>query len=149
MAGGLAVLGTITVDGAYAHYALGIVLTALGCGIATPLLSEAIMNALPPERAGVGSGLQSLAREFGSALGIAVAGSLITATFTARLPASLGGGGDPPSTPAAALAAPGGEGAEPAIVQAFTDAIGHTMPVLAGLVTAAAVTLVRWFPRES
>ncbi len=75
----------------YALYALGAGLTALGCGTATPLLSHAMMAALPADRAGTGSGLQSLARELGSAVGIAVTGTLTTAVFTARLPAALRG----------------------------------------------------------
>lgn len=78
-------------------YALGAGLTAAGCGLATPLLSETLMSALPPDRAGLGSGLQSLTRELGSALGVALTGTLITSGFTAGLPARLRGP-DAPTT---------------------------------------------------
>ena len=146
MAAGLGTIATVTAASPYLLYAVGAALTALGCGIATPLLSHAIMSALPAERAGVGSGLQSLARELGSALGIAVTGSLITAAFTRHLPGSLGHAATTPTTPAAALAAPGGPLLRPAIVHAFTDAIGVALPVQAAAVAATALAIARWFP---
>ncbi len=99
---GLAVLaaglGTVSLVGPstpYSLYALGVTLTAAGCGLATPLLSHGMMSALPAHRAGVGSGLQSLVRELGSALGVAVSGSVVAGAFTAGLPAPLRGPGAP------------------------------------------------------
>ena len=41
-------------------------------GLSIPTLSTGIMTSLPPARAGMGSGLNSAAREIGSALGVAV-----------------------------------------------------------------------------
>ncbi|MCZ0974057.1 hypothetical protein O1L55_27920 [Streptomyces albulus] len=93
LAAGLATVSAADARTPYALYAVGAGLTALGCGTATPLLSHAMMSALPPEVAGVGSGLQSLTRELGSALGIAVTGTLTAAVFAARLPAPLAGPG--------------------------------------------------------
>jgi MFS family permease len=148
MACGLGTLGTVSADSPYLLYAAGAALTALGCGIATPLLSHAIMSPLPPERAGIGSGLQSLARELGSALGIAVTGSLVTSTFTAALPASLTTGGRPPSTPAAALSAPNASGLHQEIVGAFTHAVDVAMPTLAVLVAASAVVVALRLPKD-
>ncbi|MER6945612.1 hypothetical protein ABT294_16430 [Nonomuraea sp. NPDC000554] len=45
----------------------------------TPVLSHEIMASLPRERAGLGSGLNSATRELGSAVGVAVMGT-VTAT---------------------------------------------------------------------
>jgi MFS family permease len=149
MAVGLAVIGTVVPHGPYLRYALGAALTALGCGAATPLFSHAVMSALPPERSGVGSGLQSLARELGSALGIAVTGSVVTAAFTARLPVGLTAHGVTPTTPAAALAAPGGQEAAERVVAAFTGAIGVAMPVLACVVAVTALALALLFPADA
>ncbi|WP_274914423.1 MFS transporter [Streptomyces sp. WZ-12] len=148
LAGGLATVSAADAGTPYALYALGAGLTALGCGTATPLLSHAMMAALPPERAGVGSGLQSLTRELGSALGIAVTGTLTTAAFTAHLPAPLAGPGGP-TTVAAAEAAVGGRGADlrAAVVAAFTGGLHVATLVLAAGVAVAAVAVFRWMPK--
>lgn len=49
-----------------------------GMGLAMPPLSGMIVHALPPSHAGVSSGLNSTARELGSALGVAVLGTILT-----------------------------------------------------------------------
>jgi DHA2 family multidrug resistance protein-like MFS transporter len=47
---------------------------------------DLIISAAPPQRAGAGAGLSQTSREFGSALGIAVLGSIIAAVYHDRLP---------------------------------------------------------------
>ncbi|WP_407551119.1 MFS transporter [Streptomyces sp. Pv4-95] len=131
----------------YALYALGAGLTALGCGTATPLLSHAMMTALPADHAGTGSGLQSLARELGSAVGIAVTGTLTTAVFTARLPAALRGPGHP-TTVAAAQARTSDPRLRAAVVDAFTAGLHTATLALAAAVVLTALLLARWLPRE-
>ncbi|WP_411121404.1 MFS transporter [Streptomyces sp. x-19] len=150
LAAGLATVSAADARTPYALYAVGAGLTALGCGTATPLLSHAMMSALPPEAAGVGSGLQSLTRELGSALGIAVTGTLTAAVFAARLPAPLAGPGGP-TTVAAAEAALGdlpGGGAQlrTAVVAAFTGGLHVATLVLAAGVALAAGAIYRWMP---
>lgn len=54
-----------------------------------PPLSGMIVHALPPSHAGVSSGLNSTTRELGSALGVAVLGTILTARFAGNLPTSL------------------------------------------------------------
>jgi predicted MFS family arabinose efflux permease len=149
MAGGMAVLacGLATVSSVGPHspyvlYAAGACLTALGCGIATPVLSHAMLGALPPGRSGVGSGLQSLVRELGSALGVAVCGTVTTAVFTAHLPTSLRGPTGP-TTVAAALTHPVPRAA---VLQAFTDGLHAATLGLAGAVALAAVLITVWLP---
>ncbi|MFG2890157.1 MFS transporter [Streptomyces sp. NPDC048248] len=131
----------------YALYALGAGLTALGCGTATPLLSHAMMAALPADRAGTGSGLQSLARELGSAVGIAITGTLTTAVFTARLPAALQGPGHP-TTVAAAQARTSDPRLRAAVVDAFTAGLHTATLTLAAAVVLTALLLAQWLPRE-
>lgn len=143
---GLCVVASVDAETPYAVYALGATLTALGCGIATPLLSHAMMSALPPERAGTGSGLQSLARELGSAVGIALTGTLVTAVFTARLPAPLRGPGAP-GTVAEARARTRDAGVREAVVTAFTDGLRTATLTLAALIALTAVAVAVWFPR--
>lgn len=47
--------------------------------------TEAIMGALPPAKAGVGSAVNDTVREVGGALGVAVLGSLVAGRFTAHI----------------------------------------------------------------
>jgi MFS family permease len=92
----------------YAVYAAWLVVTGTGVMLAVPVLSAAIAGSLPPAQAGVGAGLQATTREFGSALGVAVIGTVLTARFTAALPAGLRAGHDPRTMARAlAVAAPG------------------------------------------
>ncbi|MEU4203351.1 MFS transporter [Streptomyces sp. NPDC045470] len=151
LAAGLATVSTVSAHTPYVLYAAGATLTAAGCGLATPLLSHDMMSALPPDRAGTGSGLQSLARELGSALGIAVSGSIVTAFFTAHLPAVLRGP-HPPTTVAAAerglSGAPGPAGGDlrDAVLGAFTGSLDVAMLVLAAVVVAGGALVVAWYP---
>ncbi|MEU2085605.1 MFS transporter [Streptomyces albus] len=145
LASGLCVVSTVTAATPYAVYGAGAALTALGCGIATPLLSHAMLSALPPERAGAGSGLQSLAREVGSALGIALAGTVVTAVFTGHLPAVLRGPGAP-GTVAEARSRSTDPQVREAVVRAFTDGLHAATLTLAALVVFAAVAVAVWFP---
>ncbi|MET9029737.1 hypothetical protein ABZW96_29555 [Nocardia sp. NPDC004168] len=83
---GLSTSGTQT---SYIAYAAWLVVTGTGVALALPTLSGAIAGALPPEQAGVGAGLQATTREFGSALGVAVIGTVLTARFAAALPPDI------------------------------------------------------------
>ncbi len=148
LAAGLCTVSTVDAGTPYPVYAIGAGLTAFGCGIATPILSHTMMSALPPERAGVASGLQSLARELGSGLGIAVTGSVTTSVFTGRLPAVLAGPGAPTTVAAAWSDAPG-QRTRQAVVTAFTDGLDTAALGLAVLVVLAALALARWLPPET
>ncbi|CAM5364650.1 Putative multidrug resistance protein MdtD [Streptomyces alboniger] len=150
LAAGLGTVSLVGPDTPYWLYAFGATLTAAGCGLTTPLLSHGMMSALPEHRAGVGSGLQSLARELGSALGVAVSGSVVTAMFTAGLPVPLRGHAAPTTVPAAEarLAAQGltSPGLRHAVVTDFTAALDTAMRVLAVLVVAVGALVVAWYP---
>ncbi|WP_420037618.1 MFS transporter [Streptomyces sp. cg28] len=73
----------------YPVYAAALVVIGLGIMLAAPCLTAQIASALPVERAGIAGGLQSATRELGSALGVAVVGTILTAGFTRNLPAAL------------------------------------------------------------
>ena len=47
--------------------------------------TEAIMGALPPAKAGVGSAVNDTARELGGTLGVAIIGSLFASVYSTRL----------------------------------------------------------------
>jgi len=88
---GCGLLGLSTSDAhtRYLGYAVWLVVTGVGVTLALPPLSGAIAGSLPPAQAGVGAGLQATTREFGSALGVAVVGSVLTARFVAALPPDI------------------------------------------------------------
>ncbi|MWA09150.1 MFS transporter [Streptomyces sp. BA2] len=154
LAAGLCVVSAANAHTPYALYALGAGLTALGCGTASPLLSHAMMSALPAERAGTGSALQSLARELGSAVGIAVTGTITTAVFTARLPSPLSGAGsqgsgaDRPTTVAEAVSRTSDPDLRAGVVDAFTSGLHTATLTLAAAITLVAFAVARWLPPE-
>ncbi|WP_313022814.1 MFS transporter [Mobilicoccus sp.] len=61
------------------------VLVGSGAGLAETLTNDVILASVPPERAGAASGISETAYELGSALGVAVLGSLLTAVYRAEL----------------------------------------------------------------
>ncbi|MES5819542.1 MFS transporter [Streptomyces sp. RG80] len=55
-------------------------LIGIGFGFANAPITNTAVNGLPPARAGVAGAITSTARQLGAALGIAIAGALVTAT---------------------------------------------------------------------
>ncbi|MEV5833500.1 MFS transporter [Nocardia sp. NPDC052112] len=104
--GGLLGLSTSDPQTPYLRYAAWLIVVGVGVALALPTLSGAIAGSLPPEQAGVGAGLQATTREFGSALGVAVIGTVLTAHFLAALPSDICNDHDP-HTVAQALATSG------------------------------------------
>ncbi|AGL16602.1 major facilitator transporter [Actinoplanes sp. N902-109] len=134
-------------------YAIWSGVIGTGFALALPTLTADLTAALPAEQAGVAGGLQSATRELGSALGVAVVGTVLTSAFTAHLPAVLRQGEPVPRTVAAALAAAPAEHA--AIVASFVAGaqlalrVAAVVTVVAGaLVTTTAVTLRRRSARQ-
>ncbi|MFC9248069.1 MFS transporter [Streptomyces sp. NPDC057136] len=64
---------------------LAYLLIGIGFGFANAPITNTAITGLPPTRAGVAGGITSTARQFGAALGIAIAGALITATTPTEL----------------------------------------------------------------
>lgn len=61
----------------YPVYALFLMVLAAGMALSAPSLTGGILAGLPPERAGLGSGLNSAAREIGAAVGVALVGTIV------------------------------------------------------------------------
>ncbi|MGB8380129.1 MAG: MFS transporter [Dermatophilaceae bacterium] len=61
----------------------------VGVGFATAQLTGVVLADVPVERSGQGSGTQSTARQVGSALGIAILGTVLFLTLTARFDDAL------------------------------------------------------------
>ena len=90
-AAGLLVISRVGVDLAYGQLAAGLVLFGAGMGLAGTPATTAITASLPAEKQGVGSAVNDTSRELGSALGIAVLGTLLTSTYRSGLPDALAG----------------------------------------------------------
>ncbi|WP_093780963.1 MFS transporter [Streptomyces sp. yr375] len=89
MAGGLVSIATLAADG-YAGMLAGLVLIGVGTAVASPAMAHAIMSSIPPAKAGVGAGINGTLGEFGTGLGVAVLGAVLTSRFAAEsLPVAL------------------------------------------------------------
>jgi EmrB/QacA subfamily drug resistance transporter len=61
-----------------------------GMGMVMPPATESILSTLPRERAGVGSAVGNTARQVGGALGVAVLGSILSASYRGQMESALG-----------------------------------------------------------
>ncbi|MFV2038858.1 MAG: MFS transporter [Acidimicrobiales bacterium] len=68
-----------------------ITLFGFGFGLGMPALTDAVMAAVPVEDAGVGSAVNDVSRELGSALGVAIIGSFISSIYRSNIDDQLGG----------------------------------------------------------
>lgn len=79
MAAGLVSIALLDARG-YAGTLVGLLLIGGGCAIANPAMAHAIMSAIPPEKAGVGAGVNGTLAEFGNGLGVAVLGAVLSSS---------------------------------------------------------------------
>ncbi|PYC74553.1 MFS transporter [Streptomyces tateyamensis] len=139
LAAGLAAIAEFGHGGSYPGILLGLVLIGAGAACAQPAMAGSIMSSIPPEKAGVGSGLMGTLSELGNSLGVAVLGAVLTAGFAGALPADLPGSAAR-SLPGA-LAAAGPDRAHQ-VRSAFADSLTDSqligaVAVLAGGLLAA------------
>lgn len=88
MAAFFALLTTVDAASGFTVPAIALGLLGLGAGFAMPAAVGALMSTIPEEKAGVGSALNDTIQQAGTALGIAILGSLLTSTFSREMPAS-------------------------------------------------------------
>lgn len=96
-AAGLGALALVaaTTSASWWLIALALFVYGIGVGFATAQVTNIVLTDVPAASAGQGSGIQSAARELGSALGIAVLTTLFFTTLAASLRDRLTGGGLP------------------------------------------------------
>ncbi|MEU4565313.1 MFS transporter [Micromonospora sp. NPDC023956] len=143
-AAGLAVLAMVEGADGYAGLAVGLILVGLGIGMAFTASTDAILSAVPRERAGAASAISEMSYELGVALGIALLGTLHVALYRAGLPdlSGLTGPGreavtDSLAAGTQALTGTGEQGSQ--ILAAARDAFAHGMQITSVI---AAVLLV-------
>jgi EmrB/QacA subfamily drug resistance transporter len=108
VAGGLWQLTTVTVTSGYSHALAGMMLLGAGAGFIIAPATSSVMAALPRERAGVGSGINSSAQEVGGALGVAVIGTALSSRYRAEMAPLLVGHAVPLAAKNAILGSLGG-----------------------------------------
>ncbi|MGH3240562.1 MAG: MFS transporter [Spirillospora sp.] len=90
--GSLALMAvTVSVEDGYLSILPGIVVMGVGLGLAMVPSTEAITLSLPREKQGVASALNDVTREFGTALGVAMLGALLTAGYRDAIDERLDG----------------------------------------------------------
>jgi EmrB/QacA subfamily drug resistance transporter len=150
MAGGFLVTSRVGIDLNYWLFLTGIVLFAAGMGLAGTPATTAITESLPPAKQGVASAVNDTARELGSALGIALLGSVLNQQYRANvadavlgLPPQIAAGvqHSVAFTQSSALAQAGEAGARLATAarHAFVDGVSGAVLVAAAVLVVAAV----------
>lgn len=90
-----AVALVISPDAAWGWLLPGLFVYGIGVGLATAQLTGVILQDVPVDKSGQGSGTQSTARQVGSALGIAILGTVLFTTTASALDRGLEGDGVP------------------------------------------------------
>lgn len=124
---GIASLGLLVrVDSSWLLTSPLLFVYGVGVGFATAQLTGVVLVDVPVERSGQGSGTQSTARQIGSALGIAILGTVLFSSLGMRLDASL-----------ASTAMPAAQRIQ--LVNAVKDSAGSVIPALAANPQTASV----------
>ncbi|MGW6058106.1 MFS transporter [Streptomyces sp. NPDC055189] len=97
MAAGIALAGAglalmaalVSVGGGYLSVLPGMLAMGAGMGLSMTPATEAITSSLPRERQGVASALNDVTREFGTALGVALLGALLSSGYRSAIDARL------------------------------------------------------------
>ncbi|KRF33417.1 multidrug transporter [Yonghaparkia sp. Soil809] len=115
---GLIVIGlVIAVDTPWWAIAVGLLVYGMGVGLATAQLTGVVLQDVPVAASGQASGTQSTARQLGSALGIAVLGTVLFTSLGGALDTRLEADGLPTA-------------ARDEIVQVVVDSAGAAIPAL-------------------
>ncbi|GAA3092292.1 MFS transporter [Streptomyces rectiviolaceus] len=89
---GLALMAAfVSVDGGYLSVLPGMLAMGTGMGLAMTPSTEAITSSLPRARQGVASALNDVTREFGTALGVALLGALLSSGYRSAIDTQLAG----------------------------------------------------------
>lgn len=86
LAGSVFWLATLEVDSGYTPFLLGLLVAGVGIGVTGSVSTSAIVGSLSTDKQGVASAMNDAAREVGSAIGIALMGSVYGSQYRAALP---------------------------------------------------------------
>lgn len=154
MTAAVVILTTVSADWSAGIEIGTIMVFGFGFGLGMPALTDNVMASVPVEDAGVGSAVNDVARELGSALGVAILGTLISGIYRSNVEDELTGqvpddviesategigvvAGTLPSLPAD-VAATTFEGASTAFIDAMNSGFWFSAAVLGSAVGLAA-----------
>ncbi|MFC5008219.1 MFS transporter [Dactylosporangium cerinum] len=137
MAAGIGILGTVDATDGFWLVAVALGTVGIGSGLAVPTAINALMSTVPAEHAGVGSAVNDTIQQAGAALGVAILGSVLAATYTGNMPADAPEAARHNIGDALRL---GDAGLATAARAAFTDGMALTFTASACAVVLAAVT---------
>ncbi len=86
IAASFGLMSTIGPDDGYPLLIASLLVMGVGAGLAAPAAYAALMGAIPPEQAGVGSAVNDTIQQTGMALSVAILGSVLTAAYSDALP---------------------------------------------------------------
>ncbi len=107
VAAGLWQISGVTVTTTYSEQLAGTILIGVGAGLVWPACIGSLMGTLPPEHTGVGSATNGTFAQVGSALGVAVVGSLLATRYEHLMTRALAGRHVPPAIHATILSSIG------------------------------------------
>ncbi|TDC56258.1 MFS transporter [Actinomadura sp. KC345] len=145
---GLAPLTVIDPSTGYPLLGTALLVVGIGAGFAFTVTADVILSSVPKEQAGAASAVSETAYELGTALGIALLGSIVTGVYR--------GFDGPAGTPDAAHESLGAAvqiaehlppGTAPALLEAARDSFvdGLSLAAGAGTATLLAAATVTWF----
>jgi hypothetical protein len=148
IAAGLWQVSSLSVTATFTSILPGTILAGVGAGLVMPAVSGSVMGSLPRGHTGVGAAANGVCTQVGSALGVAVIGSLLSTRYQDRMTAALASYHLPHAIETTVLGSVGGA---LGVAARVGGAAGHLLAYAAraafasgagvGLLTAAAVAL--------
>ncbi|MGR6583744.1 MFS transporter [Rhodococcus qingshengii] len=153
---GIALLTRLDASSTYAEVCVPLVVAAIGLGLSTTPATAAIVSNAPDSKQGVASAVNDATREIGSAIGVALAGSILAAGYGNHVQPAVDLLPEPAKEPvsgslAAALhvaEAAGPQGAQLAEFarEAFIKGMDQGALMLAAIMWVSAIVLGFWAP---
>ena len=153
---GFFLLHDIQVDSTYLDQLWRWLVLSVGIGLITAPATSAIMTAVPDNKQGVASAVNDAGREIGAALGIAVAGSILAASYSDQISPALVAFPEPVRGPASeslahalkasTMLGPRGDQLASVSETAFVHAMQTSVLVIAIIAAVAAVLIGLWAP---
>jgi EmrB/QacA subfamily drug resistance transporter len=150
------ILSTVSAGSGYPPVAAALAVIGVGQGLAMAPATSSIMGSLPAAKAGVGSAINNTIRQVGSALGVAVLGSVLSARYASSITPVLHGLPAPTAaaarrsvgaaTQVAARLGPSGTALLAASRSAFVAGMGTALLVGLGFVLAGALVALLFLP---
>jgi len=91
MGTGVALFTTVDIGTSTPRMIATLMVVGFGFGLAAQPLTDTVMASVPVEDAGVGSAVNDVSRELGSALGVAIIGSIVSHLYRNNITTALGG----------------------------------------------------------